>query len=83
MSTNDYVVIILGLLGMATVICIFKTKTPGFGRYTTSALLLTLVLFITAILLAAGKLDSGMVTNIFFAIVGFAGGLVTNKKLDA
>ena len=82
MSTNDYVVIVLGLLGIATVIGIFKTKTPGFGRYTTSVLLLTLVLIITAIFLAVGKLDSDMAANIFFAIVGFAGGLVTNKKLD-
>jgi hypothetical protein len=34
-----------------TIIGIFRSKTPGFGKYTTSALILTLILFVAAMAL--------------------------------
>jgi hypothetical protein len=43
MTTNDWLLIAICLLGGGTLIGIFKTKAAGFGRYTTSAILLSLV----------------------------------------
>jgi len=73
----------LAVLGAATVIGVFVTKTPGFGRYSTSVLLLVLILFISASLLVSGKIDSSVFANIVFAIAGFAGGLLSVRKDDS
>lgn len=80
MTTNDWLIIGLSILGIAALIGIFLTKTPGFGRYSTSLLLLTLVLFVAALFLATGKIESSVFANIAFAIAGFAGGLITSKQ---
>ena len=80
---DDYVLIVLAVLGVVALIGIFRTKTPGFGRYSTSVLLLTLVLFVSALFLVAGKLDAPVFANIVFAITGFAGGLITGRDKDA
>lgn len=82
MNTPDSLMVGITLLGLATLIGIFVTKTPGFGRYSTSLLLLALVLFITALFLAAGKVESTLFANIAFAVAGFAGGLITSKQGD-
>ena len=58
---------------------IFKTKTSGFGRYTTSALVLTLVLFVAAFAFVLGKVEWTPLANLLFAAIGFAGGLITAK----
>ena len=79
MSTNDWLLIGIVVLGAGSVFGIFKTKTPGFGRYSTSVLLLTLVLVVSAMLLLADKISSTVFVNVAFAITGFAGGLVTAK----
>lgn len=79
MATNDGLIIGLSILGIAVLIGIFYTKTPGFGRYSTSLLLLTMALFITALFLAAGKIESSVFANIVFSVAGFAGGLITGK----
>ncbi len=70
----------LTILSTATVIGIFVTKTPGFGRYSTSVLLLALVLFISAFFFVLGKIESSLFANIVFAITGYAGGLVSGRK---
>ncbi len=70
----------LTILSTATVIGIFMTKTPGFGRYSTSVLLLARVLFISAFFLVLGKIESSLFANIVFAIAGYAGGLVNGRK---
>lgn len=62
---------------------IFKTKTPGFGRYTTSALILVLVLFIAGFFALLGKLESQGLLNILFAVAGYAGGLIVGQAPDA
>jgi hypothetical protein len=82
MVTTDWLILALTGLGIAAMVGIFLTKTSGFGRYTTSLLLLTMVLFVTAIFFAAGKLESDVFANIIFAIAGFAGGLITAKQSD-
>lgn len=83
MTTNDWLTVGLTVLGAAALIGIFVTKTPGFGRYTTSLLLLVLVLFITAMFLATGKIDGALFGNVAFAVAGFAGGLITSKQGDS
>ncbi len=80
MTTIDYVLIALATLGLVAVIGIFVTKTQGFGRYSTSVLLLTLVLFVSGFFLVAGKIEPSVFANILFAITGFAGGLITAKS---
>ncbi|WP_148042296.1 hypothetical protein [Pseudomethylobacillus aquaticus] len=72
-----FVVSIVALVGF------FVTKTKGFGRFATSSFLLLLVLVVSSLLFAAGKLDSQVVANILFAIIGFSGGLFTGKELDS
>ena len=80
MTTNDWLLLGLAVFGAASVFGIFKTKTAGFGRYSTSVLLLTLVLFVSAMLLTADKISSSVFINIIFAVTGFAGGIVTAKE---
>ncbi len=63
-----------------TIIGIFRTKTPGFGKYTTSALILTLILFVAAMALVESKVEWTPMANILFAIAGFAGGLITARS---
>ena len=78
--TETLLPIIIALLGAGTLSGIFYTKTPGFGKYTTSVILLTLVFVVSAVLLASGKIEPPMFANIAFAVAGFAGGLVTAKS---
>ena len=61
------------------VIGIFQNKTPGFGKYTTSALIFTIVLFVAAMAFFTDRLEWAPLANILFAALGFAGGLVTTK----
>jgi hypothetical protein len=63
-----------------TIIGIFRSKTPGFGKYTTSALILTLIMFVAAMALVEGKVEWMPMANILFAIAGFAGGLITARS---
>lgn len=57
----------------------FVTKTEGYGRYSTAALLFILVLFITSLTFVAGKVETSSVMNLLAAVAGFAGGLFTAK----
>ena len=83
MTTNDWLILGMTVLSVAALIGIFVTKTPGFGKYSTSLLLFALVLFTAALFFAAGKIESGLFANILFAVAGFAGGLITGKQGDA
>jgi len=80
MTTTDLLLVGLFVLGAGTLLGIFKTKTAGFGRYTTSVILLSLVLVISAMLFVAGMIESAIFINVAFAITGFAGGIVTAKE---
>ncbi len=80
MITNDWLLVGIFLLGAGTLFGIFKTKTAGFGRYTTSAILPSLVIVVSALLLVAGMIDGAIFVNIAFAVTGFAGGIVTAKE---
>jgi len=67
-----------GVFGLALV-GIFLTKTPGFGRYTSSTLLLTLVLYVATVSFFLGKIEGVSFLNILFAVAGWAGGLITGR----
>jgi hypothetical protein len=73
-------IICLTVLGVGALIGIFRTKTQGWGRYSSSLLILTLALIIATSLLILGKLDASVVGNIVFAIIGYAGGLISSNK---
>ena len=45
MQAQVYIPLGVILVFAAAIVGIFSTKTPGFGRYSTTALVLTLVLF--------------------------------------
>jgi hypothetical protein len=62
-----------------TIVGIFCTKTKGFGKYTTSTLILTLVLFVAAMAFFQGMVEWQPLANLLFAVAGFAGGLITAK----
>ena len=71
--------IVVGLLGLVTVVGVLMTKAAGFGRFSTSVLLLTLVLFLSSLLLITGHFEGPVFVNVLFAIIGFAGGLITAR----
>lgn len=80
MTTDIAVVVAVSVVTFAALIGLFKTKSPGFGKFTTSLLLLILVLFFASVFLAVGKVDGAQFTNVLFAVAGFGGGLISAKE---
>lgn len=80
MTINCWVIIAIFILGAGSIVGFFVTKKPGFGRFTTSVLLILLVVTISSLLYASDNLDSQVMANILFAVFGFAGGLFTSKQ---
>jgi len=80
MTIQLWLVLAVFILGSGSLIGFFKTKTPGFGRFTTSTLLVILVLIIASLLFAGGLLEGPVLANVLFAVFGFAGGLFTSKN---
>ena len=80
METTTWQIIGLTVFAVATMIGIFVTKTPGFGKYSTSVVLLSVVVFIASFFLLFGLINSQVFVNILFAVAGFAGGLINAKK---
>ena len=80
MDMTPWLMIAIFILGAASIFGFFKTKTEGFGRFTTSTLLIMLVLTISALLYSGGKLEGQVMANVLFAVFGFAGGLFTSKN---
>ncbi len=74
--------LVLALIGTFAIGGYFYKQKSGYGRFNTSTLLLLVVVVFSALLSAAGKLESNALANIFFAIVGFAGGLLTGKSSE-
>jgi hypothetical protein len=79
MTPTFLLMIAIFILGAGALIGFFKTKTKGFGRFSTSVFLILLVVVISALLYAGGKLESQVMANVLFAVFGFAGGLFTSK----
>jgi CHASE2 domain-containing sensor protein len=68
------------VVGFASLIGFFVTKTKGFGRFATSTFLILVSLIVSSLMFSAGKLDGQIMANIFFAVIGFAGGLFTANE---
>lgn len=82
MTTDNWLMIAIFILGAGSLIGFFITKTEGFGRFTTSTFLIILVVTISALLYSAGKLEGQVMANVLFAVFGFAGGLFTSKNAN-
>ena len=80
MEINSWLLLSIFVVGLVALIGFFATKTKGFGRFATSSFLLLLVIIVSSLLFAADKLDGQVLANIFFAVIGFAGGLFTGKE---
>lgn len=80
MTTEAIEVSCLSAVAIAVLIGIFVTKTEGWGRYSTSTLILATALFVGAFFLLIGKIEASVFLNITFAIIGYAGGLINGKK---
>ncbi|MDQ6868961.1 MAG: hypothetical protein M3178_11355 [Pseudomonadota bacterium] len=79
MDINAWLLLAIFVVGLVALIGFFLKMEKGFGPFNTSSLLLLLVVTVTALLFVAGKLEAQVVANIFFAVIGFAGGLFTGK----
>lgn len=79
MNPNWLLIAVL-VIGLAALIGFFVTKTKGFGRFATSTLLLLLVLVLSCLFYAGDKMEASMLSNLLFAIIGFAGGLFAPKE---
>ncbi len=82
MTTNEWLMLAIFIFGAGSIFGFFKTKKPGFGRFTTSTLLILLVISLSGLLYAGGKLEGQVMANVLFAVFGFAGGLFTSKNGD-
>jgi hypothetical protein len=80
MDANAWLILALFIVSLVALIGFFVTKKNGFGPYNTSALLLILVVAVSALMFAAARMDGEFLANILFAVVGFAGGLFTAKN---
>lgn len=80
MNSETWLLLAVFVVGMMALVGYFVTKTKGFGRFATSTLLLLLVTVLSSLLYSADKLDGHVLANIFFAVIGFAGGLFVTKE---
>ncbi|MFS1526396.1 hypothetical protein ACL7TT_20315 [Microbulbifer sp. 2304DJ12-6] len=80
MSLNFWLMLGIFIVGIIALIGFFKTKTGGYGRFSTSTFLILISIIVSSLLYSAGKLDSQIMANVLFAVIGFAGGLFTGKE---
>lgn len=83
MDQSQWLLLAVSILGLLALGGFFYTKKEGFGPHATSTLLLIVVLILSAMLYASGKLSAESVVNIFFAVIGFAGGLFTKEQTSS
>lgn len=79
MGDCNWLTLSVFVLGLVALLGFLVTKTKGFGRYSTSTLLLILVLVFSTLLYASGKIGDQVLANLLFAVVGFAGGLFSSR----
>jgi len=80
MTADNWLMLAIFVIGAGSLVGFFVTKTEGFGRFTTSVLLIIVVVTIASLLYVGGKLDGNVMANVLFAVFGFAGGLFTSKN---
>jgi membrane-associated HD superfamily phosphohydrolase len=82
MEKDTIIVLCVTAVAIVTLVGVFWTKTEGWGKYSSSTLILVLAVFISMILIVVGKLSESIFSNIIFAVVGYAGGLIGGSKTD-
>jgi len=80
MTNETWLMLGILIVGLASLVGFFVTKTKGYGRFAASTLLILIVVIISSLMYSAEKLDSQIMANILFAVIGFAGGLFTGKE---
>ena len=80
MDITTMLVVLISVIGAIALVGFFWTKAAGYGKYTTSTLILLVIAILAALLFASGKLEGQVLSNIFLAVAGFAGGLVAAGK---
>ena len=75
--------ILISLVFGVALIGFFKTKTEGFGKFTTATLLFMLVLYVCTVAFFQGKIDGFSLANLLAAIAGFAGGMFTGRDRES
>ncbi len=83
---REWVLVSVVAINLVALIGFFLTKQSGFSRSSTSTLLLLLVVGSGGILLASGSLPGELrqvFAYIFFAVIGFAGGLFAGRDTGA
>jgi FtsH-binding integral membrane protein len=73
-------VVAISVIFGGAMVGVFFTKIEGFGKYTTSLLVLILALFVGSLAFAIGKIESQPFMSLLFAVVGYAGGLIVGKE---
>ena len=79
---QEWVLVSVVAINLVALIGFFLTKQSGFSRSSTSTLLLLLVVGSGGVLLASGSLPGELrqaFAYIFFAVIGFAGGLFAGR----
>ena len=79
MNESNWLTFAVFVIGFVALLGFFSKQKPGFGPYSTSTLLLILVLIFSSLLYVGGKIGDQLLANLLFAVVGFAGGLFTRK----
>ncbi len=80
MTSEEWLMLGIFTVGLASLIGFFVTKTKGFGRFATSTFLILVALIVSSLMFSAGKFDGQLMANIIFAVIGFAGGLFTSNE---
>ena len=70
----------LTIFSVSTMLGIFLTKAPGFGKYSVSVIILLVITFIAAYFLLFGLITSSIFANVIFAVAGYAGGLINANR---
>jgi hypothetical protein len=77
---TNWLLIAVFIIGIAAIIGFFVTKTAGFGKFTTSTFLMLLIVILVGLFFSAGMIQPDLLSNVLFAVIGFAGGLFTTKS---
>lgn len=63
MTINEWLMIAIFIIGAGSLLGFFKTKKEGFGQFTTSVLLIIIVVTIASLMYAAGELEGNIVQD--------------------
>jgi hypothetical protein len=68
------------VLGLGTLVGFFRTRTPGYGKFNASVLIVIFIMTIAGVLYAGGRLEGAVMGHLLFAALGYAGWMVAGKE---